>query len=477
MATTTAHPLPQLERVRINFSWILKLRWAAAAGQLATILLVRYLYGIELPMSGLVVVLAFEALSNIVLTGWFNGASERDPSPRPPRIEMVLGSVMLVDILLLTTLLFLTGGPTNPFSVFFMVNIVLSAVVLTPTWTSVISAVALACFTLLFFFHLPLPELEAMGYRPFTEGSGTYFGDRLSLYLRGLLVATGTAAAVVAVFASRVTADRTRLEQKLADAERQKERSQRLESLGTLAAGAAHELASPLSTIAVIASDLAKELARRDPDGTAAEDARLIRQEVRRCREILDQMSVDAGQIAGEPRGDTSIDELLDEALRSLKGRDHVVLVVDPAVRRRTFFLPRKALALALRQIAKNGIDATRGLAPVTIQSAIADGSLRIDVHDRGSGMSDETLARATDPFFTTKEPGQGMGLGLFLSHMIIERLDGRIRFESAPGRGTTVRVTLPLSKLVHTEPEQARDADGSARPEGRQPPEHVDRR
>jgi two-component system sensor histidine kinase RegB len=250
------------------------------------------------------------------------------------------------------------------------------------------------------------------------------------------------------VFTTRLSKALAELEAELAATRTRHARSERLEALGTLAAGAAHELASPLSTIAVAARDLELALTRDDPLGEPAEDARLIRQEVSRCRAILDLMASDAGQSTGDSLVPSSVDELLDQALSDLKGRDRVMVEVEPACRGEELIIPRRALALAVRQIVKNALDASKERGPVRIRVSRTAGELHLTVVDRGSGMTPRTLSRASEPFFTTKEPGQGMGLGLFLSQTVVARLEGRIDFESSENEGTSVRVTLPFDKL-----------------------------
>ncbi len=435
---------PRLERMRINFSWILKLRWLAAAGQLATIVLVRSILGVELPTFGLMSILAFEALSNTALEGWFRGVFRRGESPpTPARLEIALGTVMMVDIALLSALLYLTGGPTNPFAVFFLVNIVLSAVVLSARWTAAICALGLLCFATLFVFHLPLPELDHMDYAP-ARGDPRDFTGRTSLFLRGWIAAFCAAAMVIATFVARVTAELRRREQELGEEKRRQAERSHLESLATLAAGAAHELSTPLSTIALVARELELALMRRLPDGGEVEDARLIRSEVARCRAILDQMAADAGQSAGEEFAPFTIPALVDQAIANLVGRERVDVTIGGEERERSLKVPGKALALALRQVVKNALDASAAPLRVELRVEALTDRVQVDVRDRGAGMSDETIARATDPFFTTKEPGKGMGLGLFLTRMVVERLDGRMRFHSVEGSGTTVRVVIP---------------------------------
>ena len=441
-----------LQRLRINFSWILKLRWAAAAGQLATILFVWSGLGISLPLEPLLLVLALEALTNIILTVWFNGVTRRGESALDSvPLGRVLGQTVLLDFLLLTALLFLTGGPTNPFCLFYVVNIVVCAVALSARWTFWLSTLALACLSLLFFYHLPLEPLTSL---PAKQGDAHLLGGHLSVYLRGLLAAFVMAASVIAVFCTRLSKELAELETALDAARQETAHSERLEALGTLSAGAAHELASPLSTIAVVAKDLELALSREDPASESAEDARLIRREVARCRAILDLMAGDAGQSAGEPLVSTSLEEVIGDALSNLEGRDLVQVEVDPTCRQDQIVIPRKALGLALRQIVKNALDASGAEKVVRLTAHRDQDRLRLAVTDQGAGMTAETVSKATEPFFTTKEPGQGMGLGLFLSRTIVDRLGGRIEIDSAQNQGTTVEVTLPLADLlVRSEP------------------------
>jgi two-component system, sensor histidine kinase RegB len=435
-----------LERVRINFGWLLKLRWAAFAGQLATIAFVQFWLGIDLPLYGLAVILLLEALSNIVLHGWFRGqlgaGGDEDESART--ISRTLGAVLVLDVGLLTLLLWLTGGARNPFSEFYLVNIVLSGVVLGPRWTTLVALCAILGYAFVYHYHVPLPLIAELG-------AGTW---AVILQQRGIATAFIAASVVIGFFLTRVTGELAALERKVSEAERRKLRMERIESLGTLAAGAAHELASPLSTIAVVAKDLEGVLQRSSSD--AADDARLIRREVERCREILAQMAVDAGQMTGSELMRSTVEELLAATTENLRRAGDLKLSIALACRGLPLVVPRKALALALRQIVKNALDASPLDRHVDIDVTLEAGFLRFEVYDRGSGMAPETVARATDPFFTTKEPGQGMGLGLFLTQTVIERLDGRISFDSEPGLGTTVRVELPIERLsgaLATEP------------------------
>lgn len=416
----------------INLSWLIQLRWAAAGGQLATIAASRLVLGVELPVVLLSTVLAIEVLGNAALRVW-SGRARRGPQAarRAHTAQRVMGLVMLGDVLLLSVLLYATGGVENPFSVFYLVNVVLGAVLLPRRSAIALACVALIGFAALASVHESLPAVELPG----------------RVRSAGIVVAFATAVAVIVYFVLRVASDLADYEAAL-DAEREHlARNERIEALATLAAGAAHELATPLSTIAVVAKELEHRLRAEHADREATEDAQLIREEVARCRRILDQMTVDSGESAGEGMVSLSIEELLDETISEIADSARVDLDLSEVARGETMFVPRSGLAMALRGIVKNALDASPPHGRVRFAADVVGGTVLLEVVDVGTGMEADVAARALDPFFTTKEPGAGMGLGLFLARSTCERLGGRLRLASAPGRGTRVTVELPLSR------------------------------
>lgn len=439
---------PQVERVRINFSWILKLRWAAVVGQLATVMAVALGLGIELPLLPLGAVVLLEALSNLILELWFRNklrCGSWEGSYR--RGDAILGWVMVGDIGLLTVLLSLTGGPSNPFSIFYLVNVVLAAVVLRSVWAWGVVSCALAGCLSTFAFHHRLPELAVWDSVAGDVGS-VPIEDDVQLYFRGLLVAFSAACLIVGYFVTRVTGGLRERERELNDARHKRSRSERIEALATLAAGAAHELASPLSTIAVVAKELEILLNQRERGEGVIADVHLIRDEVARCRSILDQMSIDVGLSRVERMTRHSLPEILDTAVEGLKHTESLERKLADELLERRFLVPKRTVALALRGVIENALDASPAGSKVEVIAGLSREELEVSVRDCGAGMGPEVLERATDPFFTTKEPGQGMGLGLFLARTVIDRLGGGLVFDSERGRGTTARISIPLARL-----------------------------
>jgi two-component system sensor histidine kinase RegB len=266
------------------------------------------------------------------------------------------------------------------------------------------------------------------------------------MHMQGMWVAFGIAAVFIVYFVTRVTRDLARREAELARARSAALRSEKLASLATLAAGAAHELATPLSTIAVVARELERALERAGAMGDAVADARLIRQEVARCRGILEQLAVDAGQSAGESFCELSVRSLVEQATEGVSRRERVHSAIAADVEALHLYVPPRSVAQAVRGVIENALQASPDDADVTVRASCAGDHCSIVIEDAGSGMAPEVKARAGEPFFTTKEPGKGMGLGLFLTRAVIERLGGGVAIDSAPGRGTRVALNMPLA-------------------------------
>ena len=404
------------DRNRLNFSWLLTLRWAQIVGQAATIVGVAWFFAIDLPLVPLAGIVALGMVSNLVATAWYQ--SQRSVS------EWHLAAVMALDVGLLTGLLYFTGGPHNPFSFLYLVQIALAAVVLRPQWTWMLAALSFGAFGALVLVHQPLAGQE------FVRNQGVW-------------IALGVASAFIVHFLRRVTAALAERERELAEARARAARQDRLASLATMAAGAAHELSTPLGTIAVVAKELERAL-QRGGDAAMIEDARLIREQVARCRVILDQMSGGPGEQLVESVEPVTVADLVRESLIGIRSAPRVRLDSAGGAAAAKMVLPPRIVVQALRSIVNNAQDASPPDREVLVAATRTGATVTIEVIDRGAGMSAEVLARAGEPFFTTKEPGRGMGLGLFLSRAVVESVGGSLRIDSQPGQGTYVTITLP---------------------------------
>ena len=236
-------------RFIVNASWLIKLRWVAVFGQVLTILGVIFVLKIEIaPIGALAAVIGVTAFSNLLLNFWFH---RNEPFDNPPNIA--LGMVMVMDMLSLTCLLFATGGPGNPFSFFFFVNLSLCALILNRNWAWALNILSIICYGVLLLQHHRIPELDfGFALQPVLE-SGV-----VTVPQAGMLIAFSACASVIVYFMTRLTGELRQQESDLRRAQIVQARSEKLEALGTLAAGTAHELATPLSTIAIVARDVEK---------------------------------------------------------------------------------------------------------------------------------------------------------------------------------------------------------------------------
>jgi two-component system sensor histidine kinase RegB len=394
------------------------MRWGALAIVAASILIATQLLRVELPMLPMWTLVALGAASNAWLA---LGKSSH------------LGAFLILDVALLTGLLYFSGGPTNPFSIIYVVYIAMSAVMLTPRWTWAIAGLSVLSFAALFVFHVPSEHLGHAGH-----------GGGFQAHLYGMLIALVLAVALITYFVSQLSLELRRRERELAEAEERTHRWGKLASIATLAAGAAHELGTPLGTIAVAAKEMEHQ-ARKLPGAEGlVEDAELIREELERCRSVLDRMAAAGGEHVGETVSTVVVEDLFSELRRRLEpaqaarwgARTELVAIQAP----------REALFQMTENIVRNGFDACKE-GKVSLDVRGREDGVELCFVDEGHGMDRDTMRRATDPFFTTKGSGERMGLGLFLARTLVDSLNGRLEIESASGQGTTIRVVLPQSE------------------------------
>jgi two-component system sensor histidine kinase RegB len=447
VSTGTINDRPLSDRLAINAAWFGKLRWVAAVGQLATIAVVAGPLRIDVPRVPLLALVGVTVVTN-ALFWWWSLAARRDRPPTRGEWHTVLAGLMLLDLVVLTAILYLTGGTTNPFVFFVFVNLALSGIVLPASWAWALSIVAIVAFGYLSCSHRALPVLQdparLESLKALAESQRP-----VQLAMWGAWVAFAGCAAVIVAFTTRLTAELRTSERRRRRAEEERARAAKLEALGTLAAGAAHELASPLSTIAVATAEALRQLESTGAPPDALDDLRLVRKELTRCRSILDRMSTESGQAPVERPERVTTAALVEQVLGELAARDRVAVEYEKGAADLEVVIPRVSLSQALRGVVQNALDASAESnepTPVVVRVDRLAGTARLCVVDHGPGMSPAVLSRASEPFYTTKPPGRGMGLGLYLARSVVERLGGSLRLESAPGEGTTATIVLPLA-------------------------------
>jgi two-component system, sensor histidine kinase RegB len=404
--------------------FLVRLRWVSVVALATAAWAAERYWRVDLPWGPLLVLLLALAATNAALALQLRS---------PERRRGVIAGVLLLDVGLLTAILFLAGGPLNPFSIVYLVGITVAAVSLGHRWAIAIAIVSNLAYGWTFLHHRPLQFSDAA------------YGSRvLALHLYGMWVALAAAAGLIAHFVSRVSEALERRERELAQVRSAAERSERLAALLALGAGAAHELATPLSTIGTAAGELDRAMALVGGPEPAAvsEYVGIIRQEVQRCTLVLDQLS---GRAASASAADREIvvaqlvGDLRQRLGESLSRRLDISVPEAP----KPLAIPGEALRQVVVALVRNAFDASGPDQRVTLAIEQGDG-VRVQVRDRGRGMSAEEAQRAGDPFFTTKAPGGGLGLGLFLARAFADQMGGSLQWNSRPGEGTSVVLDLP---------------------------------
>jgi two-component system, sensor histidine kinase RegB len=417
----------------VTLPWLVRLRWLFFAGQVAVLAVSRIATGGGNPVAGqhdgiLLAAVASYGLSNLALVSF---------GRRAARPALLMGAVLILDGVLLTAMLAASGGSSNPFSVLYLVHIMLSALVLGARWTFAISALCILEFGLLFL--LPTGHVMHHGSSGFDQ------------HLYGMFAAFVLAAGLTAFFVGRIAHAIAAQREQISALREDAARNARLASVTTLAAGAAHELGSPLATIAVAAHEASLRAAAQPAAALIAEDLKLILLEVDRCQDILQQLAARSAQS----------DDTRAVSLAEVAAKVHDILrpVLGEAQARRlelectdeqpALLVPVEQLAQAISGLVRNSLDASGAAEAVRVTLEREPSSVRITVEDRGTGIAPELLARIGEPFFTTKEPGRGLGLGVFLARTFFESYGGGLRLESTPGQGTRVLAHLPRERAA----------------------------
>jgi two-component system, sensor histidine kinase RegB len=407
----------------VALTWLLTVRWMALAAAAGAVGLARGGLDPSAPLLPAAAAIGLSGASN----AWLARRVRRD---RTAGTVTAAGALVCLDVVLLSAILLESGGIMNPAGVFYLVEIVLAALALGSTWTWIVTGLSVAGYATLFL--TPTNALRvAQAMHP-----------TIAVHMRDMWIAFALTAVMISTLVSRLALAVARRDRAI-DAMRDRTvRAQRLAGLATLAAGAAHELSTPLGTMAVAAHELERALGERDQGGTLRRDAQLIRTEIDRCRRILDSLA----QRSGEPLGQAPRAAALAELRPALEAhfstgereRLHWYLADDVSV-----VWPIGTVADALAHLVRNALQASAADAPVDVRGALEGEALSLTVADRGTGMTSEQLARASEPFFTTKPPGAGTGLGLFVARSSIDQLGGTLTLTSAPREGTTASVTL----------------------------------
>ena len=407
----------------VRLDTLVRLRWLAIIGQSTAVLVVYYGLDFDLPIYACVAAIILAAWLNVALRLRFHMTQRLEPD----RAAWLLA----FDIAELAVLLFLTGGLQNPFAFLFLGPVLLSATALPPRFTLMLGGFAVACATVLVFVHYPLPWDSE---------------DPLQLppiYMMGVWMCILLAIGFIGVYAWQITEESRQLSDALAATELVLAREQHLSQLDGLAAAAAHELGTPLSTISVIARELERAIAADAPHG---DDVRLLREQAKRCRDILAKLTeLSAG---GEPFDRMRLTALIEEVVAPHRNFGVTIDVITPSDRAAEPVGARNpAILYGLGNLLENAIDFAHDR--VLVDAKWDEASVAVTISDDGPGFAPEILTRIGEPYVTSRrhhlndtgEEPTGLGLGFFIAKTLLERSGATLSFENRaiPERGAVV--------------------------------------
>lgn len=418
-------PSPTADTHRRNLKRLFALRWIALAATAALLACATFVIGMPLPLPALGIVLACAAAVNV-----WTGLRIRSSAPIG---DSTLFRQLLADTATLAALLYFSGGWSNPFVSMFLLPLVIAATLLPPRRAWGIAAATLVAYTLLGLYHRPMPHVHASAGADFDLH---VFGMWLSFVLSAGVVSS------VVVHMARSLRDRDR---DLADARERALRDQQVLALGTLAAGAAHELGTPLATMALLVGELEHAC---PGNAQVAADVATLRAQLDQCKGIITEMSAAAGQRRAEASTGLALDAYLGNAVdawRSLRPGIDLSVACDgprPAPR----ITSDRTLGQTLVSLLNNAADASPD--GVELECRWTTEALTVDIRDRGRGVVPGIAKVAGRQRVSTKVDGQGVGLMIAAS--VIERLGGRVALSNREhGAGARTRIEIPLRALL----------------------------
>jgi two-component system sensor histidine kinase RegB len=419
----------------VRLDTILRLRWLAVLGQLAAIFIVVQGLEFDLPITPCLVLVSLSAVVNLGLQIAFNPMERMEP--------LYAAALLALNIVELAALLYFTGGLQNPFSFLFLAPVLISATALPVRFTIALGLLAVACASALGFFYLPLPwdSEEPLVLPP--------------IYLLGVWLSIVLAIVVTSLYAFQVTEESRKLSDALAATELVLAREQHLTQLDGLAAAAAHELGTPLSTIVLISRELERTLTG---NGQEAADIKTLREQAQRCRDILAKITQLSS--TGAPFDHMKLSTLIEETVAphrdfgiAIKVRIAVAATKEPVGTR------NPAILYGVGNILENAVDFAHN--EVEVNSWWNAETVEIVVSDDGPGFAPEIIKRIGEPYLSrrpqteeSQSEHRGLGLGVFIARTLLERTGATVSFTNRifPDHGAVVQIVWPRRRFEASE-------------------------
>jgi len=418
---------PQDEVSRRILRRLFLLRNITILGAACGIFIADRFYELSLPLKPLTITLTLLAALNLLT--WLRLKSPMIITNTENFLQMLL------DIAAITSLFYFTGGATNPFIWFYLLPLMIAATILPRGYTWLMATLTVACYSGLFFYNVPLPH------------NGMHHDGGFQMHVFGMWLGFVMSAGFVAVIIVGLAHNLRARDRKLAEAREQALQNERLVALGTLATGAAHELGTPLGTMAILTAELEQEYI----DNSHSDLHRklgILRKQIERCKEALSVLSASAGAARAESGHRMPVGAYLDQVINEWQAqRPDATLESCPGrTSEHSEIIAERTLTQALINVLNNAADASPD--DVRLDGSWTGNRLTLEVSDRGPGLSDDLHEQLGKTPVTTKS--EGLGVGLMLAHATIQRLGGKLAIRNRNQGGTRVRITLPLLAGSH---------------------------
>ncbi|MFI3198211.1 MAG: ATP-binding protein [Methylococcaceae bacterium] len=444
------HISPQSQiPVRQNLKWLFILRNMMILGEVVLIILSVYGLKINLPEQQLWLV--------VLSSGAINLYTSMRLDTDEPVTELEIFTQISVDVFTIAALLYLTGGASNPITWVFLLPLIITAIMLPQAYAWYMVILTTSLYTMLIAFNIPLPSIEphmpdpAMlnvneeSYRMLQNSHLMHDKSYFSLHMFGMWFGFVFSAGLVAFFVVELARTLRVQERSLAEARENALRDERVVALGTLAASAAHDMGTPLGTIAIVAHELEQEYpSHRYPD--LNEKMLIMQQQINRCKEALSVMSASAGEMRAESGGVILLTDYIDDVIkqwRTHKPGAKLSFFIDPQVAINAKIIAERTLTHSLINILNNAAEASPTELGIEFHATWDLDNITIKIRDFGSGFSSEIVEFAGKQPVVSKK--RGLGVGLFLTYSTINRLGGNINLTNSDSGGACVEITLPL--------------------------------
>ncbi|MDD2659306.1 MAG: ATP-binding protein [Methylococcales bacterium] len=449
--------------VRQNLKWLFVLRNLMMLSEVILIILSVYGLGIHLPEQELWLV--------VLATGAVNIYTSIRLDTDEPVTEMEIFSQITIDVFAIATLLYLTGGASNPITWVFLLPLIVTAIMLPQDYAWYMVILTTSLYTILIAFNIPLPSIEPhmpdpaplmhtdaenyqMLHHAFIMNDKSYF----SLHMFGMWFGFVFSAGLVAFFVVELARTLRDQERSLAEARENALRDERVIALGTLAASAAHDMGTPLGTIAIVAHELEQEYPEhRYPD--LYEKMLIMQQQINRCKEALSVMSASAGEMRAESGSVILVADYIDDVINQWRIHNagaKLNFFIDPNVAKEAKIIAERTLTHSIINILNNAAEASPAELGIEFHATWDLDHITFKIRDFGPGFPPELVEFAGKHPVVSKK--RGLGVGLFLTYSTINRLGGKINLFNSDSGGACLEITLPL---LHIETNNDRTGNG----------------